>query len=381
MIHPLANRRASRGGLAVAATCALALLVLPAAKSPAAGAAPALRVLATYDVAGAPSTAFDVRWAGERSVYLVRRYDGVDELALAPGLPPLRRVVPDTDTLGFREYHAIWRLAASDRSLAFASYSGYLAWRSLAHQADGTVRFERRTMSFVDDVDLDGDRLLVLGSQFGDPEHLQDGSPDGAVAFLASAREPSDQTFKPILFDPSGRGAPHLTHCGGEALGAARFLPDGTIFIVPGFQPGAHLFSREGTLLRTWNTDLLGLDVAGDCARRTIAERNAFLAHPERWLRWLNGHRVVDEVLPLPDGPGLIVRQVRDGKVSWELDVLRPQGIERYEIPVPDASVDQRVSGDVRNGRIVLLVVDRTLRQEPTAIPGKLVILAAPRAP
>jgi hypothetical protein len=93
----------------------------------------------------------------------------------------------------------------------------------------------------------------------------------------------------------------------------------------------------------------------------------------------LNGHRVVDEVLPLPDGPGLIVRQVRDGKVSWELDVLRPQGIERYEIPVPDASVDQRVSGDVRNGRIVLLVVDRTLRQEPTAIPGKLVILAAPQ--
>jgi hypothetical protein len=388
MMQPLAKHRprsphgrqlAISRRLAFMASVALALLGLPAAKSPASDAVPALRVLTTYGLPGAPSTALDVRWAGERSVYVMRRYDGVDELALSPGLPAMRRVVPDTDTLGFREYKAIWRLAASDRFLAFAAYNGYLAWRSLAHQADHTVRFERRTMGFVDDVDLAGDRLLVLGGMFGDPEHLQDFSPDGAVAFLGSARETSEQTFRPILFDPAGAGAPHLLHCGGEALGVARFLPDGSIFVVPGFQPGAHLFSRDGKLLRTWSTDLLGLDTAADCARRTIADRSAFRAHPEQWLRWLNRHRVVDEVLPLPGGPGLIVRRVEDGRVRWELDVLRAQGIERYEIEVPGATLEQRVSGDVRGGRIVLLVVDRSLRQEPTAIPGKLVILEAPR--
>lgn len=355
--------------------CALAAASSAARAS--AAEVPALRVLASYEVAGEPSTATDVRWAGDRSVYLARRYHGVAEVKLEAGLQRVRQVVPSPASLGFRSSQSFDQLAASEDFLAVADSLGFVAWRSLERRADLSVRFDRKTMWSVEDLDLAGDRLLVLGAiRYDDPRNPF--SLDGAVAFLGSAREDGRQTLRPVLFDPEGRGAPHLLHCVGESLGSARFLAGGSFFIVPGFQPGAYLFSPEGQVVHTWNTALLGLDEDADCARRTLKTRNALNADSERLFQHLNQHRIVDEVLPLPSGPGLVIRSVEAGTVRWELDVLGAGGIETYEIPLPSASAYVRASGDVRAGKIVLLVADRRVEAPGRKAASRLVVLAAP---
>lgn len=337
---------------------------------------PALRVLATYEVAGEPSAVMDVRWAGDHSVYLARLWDGVDEVRLAAGLPRVRQLVPSRVVLNHKSFS---RLAASDGFLAFAGLAEQVSWRSLARRADRTVRFEQKPMGIIEDLDLAGDRLLVLGA-LAFPETPENAfAPDGAVAFLGSAREDGTQAFRPVLFDPAGKGAPHLANCITAALGAVRFLPDGSFFIVPGFQPGAHLFSRDGVEVRTWNTALLGLDADADCASMTRETRNRILLnHPEERTRWLNHHRVVDEVLPLPSGPGVVIRSFAAGKVRWELDVLGEKGIETYEIPVPRATAYSRLRGDSRDGRIVFAVVDDSFRPDAAKSASELLIMELP---
>lgn len=354
----------------------LVMVGLPAATSASEHPAlPALHVLATYGVAGDPSRATDVRWAGDRSVYLARLYDGVDEVSLEAGLPRIRQLVPNRMILDAKTYKSFSTLAASEGFLAFAGLADFVTWRSLARRSDGTVRFDQKPMGIVEDLDVAGDRLLVLGAL---PEHPF--SPDGAVAFLGSAREDGQQAFRPVLFDPAGKGAPHLGNCISAALGAVRFLPDGSFFIVPGFQPGAHLFNREGVEVRAWNTSLLGLDADADCASMTWETRNqTLLHHPENRTRWLGRHRVVDEVLPLPAGPGLIIRSVAAGQVHWELDVLEAQGIKSYEIPVARSTVYDRLRGDYRGGKIVFAVVDDSFRPGSTKAASQLVIMELPR--
>jgi hypothetical protein len=86
------------------------------------------------------------------------------------------------------------------------------------------------------------------------------------VAWVGPASEHPAQDLKPLpLYDAGGAKSPGLVNCIELLLGAARFLRDGSVLVVPGFQPGAHLFSADGRLLRSWDTTALGLDVM-DCA-------------------------------------------------------------------------------------------------------------------
>ncbi len=318
-----------------------------------------LRVAASYALPGEPSAATDVRWADDASVYVSRLFDGVAQLKLQAGLPAVRQVVPNQTTLGTTYYKTFSRLAASEDFLAFADRLDYVNWRALGNSSDGTVRFDRKAMDYVEDLDVAGDRLLVLGAVSSGLPGARKLAAGGAVAFLGSARHDGGQRFKPVLFDPGGDGSPHLQHCGTAALGAARFLADGSFFIVPGFQPGAHLFSREGAMVRTWNTSLLGLDIDSECGSMTLERRNDLLRNPEKRTEWLNRHRTVDEVLPLPSGPGVVVRRPEAGGVSWELDVLGAHEVETYEIPLR-GSIYARLRGDSRDGKLVFLVADDT---------------------
>ena len=126
---PLSWKRSCR---AIAIGGALLLLgpARPEAKAaPAAAGASALRVIASFEVPAGPSTATDVRWAGDRSVYLARWLDGVAELQLGDGLRRVRQVAPDRATLGGGKYRIFSHLAASGDYLAWAEHTGWLAWR------------------------------------------------------------------------------------------------------------------------------------------------------------------------------------------------------------------------------------------------------------
>ncbi len=333
---------------------------------------PALHVLQSYEISGQPSTATDVRWASDETVYLARIHDGVTELRLENGLPQVRQVVPSREALGVGTYRAFSRLAASKDFLAWGQWAGLVAWRPLAPSVDHKVRFDWKAMAFAEDVDLAGDRLLVLGGRTAD-DAAETFSPDGAVAFLGSAQGDNLQTFKPVLFDPAGPGAPHLLNCGTFDLGGARFLPGGSFFILPGFQTGAHLFDATGRLVHTWNTALLGLDADGDCASSAmIIMRND---HEQR-MQWLNRHRIVDSVLALPPGPAVLIRSVNAGKVHWELDLLGSGGIETYAIPAVSRSGRERVRADYRNGKLVLLLTEDNLRFQTEKMASRLMVLA-----
>jgi hypothetical protein len=223
-------------------------------------------------------------------------------------------------------------------------------FRPAPSQPGSVVTITKVPIGIVQDLDLSGNRLLLLGN----PQWSA--SPAPSVAWLGPISEHPVQDLKGLpLYDAGGSKSPGLVNCSELHLGAARFLPDGSFLVVPGFQPGAHLFSAAGRLVRTWDTTALGLD-ALDCAHLNAQDHLSFGRSPQARFRYLNEHRVLEGILPLKEGPALIIRSVKDGKVAWELKVLQSGArVLTYEVPVAGELPYDRLRGDVRGNRIVLL--------------------------
>ncbi len=311
-----------------------------------------LQVLARYPVP-AGSVPTDVRWASEDSILVSRAFDGVVELELGPQLARRRHPVPDQKT--FKSF-GTWpfdRLAVSPQYLAFAAAGDHMAWRPLARPGDGNVVFPRKSFGIIEDLDLSGDRLLFLGTP-STPEGVH--APQGGIAWLGTLRSDLDD-LKPVLHDLGGPDVPpmHLYNCSSLALGAVRFLADGSFLVVPGFQPGAHLFSPAGRPVRAWSDE--ELTITTDCSGLTKDFRQRLRLLPDVQTAWLNQRRVLDDILPLPEGPGLLVRyQGKDGLIHWDLKVLRTGGVDTYPVPLAGRRPFDRLQGDVRGGKIVLLL-------------------------
>lgn len=335
---PIRNER-SRPGVWLA----LALCFLPHCAS--AGDAPAgkaLRVLARYPVPADKSVASDIRWASDTSIFLSRARDGVFEYELGKQLVQRRQVVPDAVTL--RRFSFFNRLAASDY-LAFTSGGDSLIWRSLERAPDAKILFERKEIALMEDLDLSGDRVLFLGVPSS--EEAKKG-----IAWTGSLKGGLND-LTPVLANTDNSQA--LTNCSPHGIGAVRFLENGSFLVVPGFQPGAYLFAPDGKLARKYSQSELTLTT--DCSgmsREFVAD---FKLKPEVITPWLNQRRVLDDILPLPQGPALLVRyKGNDGKIHWDLKVLQPQGIATYEVPMVGHRPFARLHGDVRSGKIVLLM-------------------------
>ena len=306
-----------------------------------------LRLVGHTAVPSLSSPSMDVRWASDDSIYVLWYREG----ALEVGLDGARRrqVVPDAKTLGWFDHFD--HLAVSPGDIAIASIYWQMAWRSRQPGEKGRVAFPRKDIAITHDLDIQGDRLLFLGVPVaGEPF-----APDGAVAWAGTLRSGLND-LKPVLYDDGGSGAPHFKRCSSnEGKGAVRFLADGSFVIVPGFQKGVHLFDSGGQRIRSWTSEEVGLDT--DCSKLLDEEEVQLRMRPEAWQRWLNTHHVVDDILPLPQGPGLLVRSMnKDGQVRWELKVLTPARVQSYAVPVLGRRPLDRLRGDVRNGKIVLLL-------------------------
>jgi hypothetical protein len=334
---------------------------------------PSLRLVAHYAVSGKPSAPTDVRWAGDDSVYLVRYEDGVAEVSLAPGLPLVRKLVPGRGMGKLANYFL--HVAASGGTLVFAARDRDLGWRPIQTPPDLNVLYERRRAAITLGLDLQGDRLLLLGC--GYEEGLGD-KYDEAGGLAGFGKLTSDfRELKPLVLDSEGRHAPHLSLCGVLDSGAGRFLPDGSMLVVPGVQPGAFLFNAEGSLIRSWSDADLGVDYL--CAGVTM-EMNikVFDAKDSASRDWRDSHRVIDAVLPLAQGPAVVVRSVAEGRPTWQLKVLGSHGITTYAIPVPGAGPHDRLKADARGGRIVLLRREENLSLDDQASPGELLVMELP---
>jgi hypothetical protein len=315
------------------------------AQSPAAPSSPpALRILSDSELPPALYPAVDIRWASDGSIYLALTKSGTAEVSLEPLAGKVEKVIP-----GAREPGGFWgssRLGASADYLAVAGPAFSLTWRKRTDPLRKEIAFDG-----IEDIDVEGHRLAVLGARRDDKGRF---APEGAIAWVGSLDQ--DLTdLRPILLDQRGEGAPNLNACANFELGAIRFLQDGTLLVVPGFQAGAHLYDAGRRLIRTWDTVSLGLD--NDCPGLT-EEQRASLRAPDPRVAWLNQRRTLEDILPLPGGPGLLIRSVSNNRPTWTLKVLsrNEPGVKTYAVPVSPVNDLSHLRGDVRNGKILLLM-------------------------
>jgi hypothetical protein len=161
--------------------------------------------------------------------------------------------------------------------------------------------------------------------------------------------------LKTILFAKAGPGNPAMNLCGFLDLGKVRYLADGNLLVIPGVEGGGYLFSPQGRLLRTWEARDLGLEDGCD-----LSEKQGFQLAAEwrlRYSTWLNVHRVLDDLVPLPEGPGLLIR-TRDGDTTrWQLRVLRDDGPPlTLELPVTSPSPHAHLRADRLGADLVVML-------------------------
>jgi hypothetical protein len=357
---PYLLRRQGLAGLLVAA--ALGLVAGAAAPGP-----PSFKVLMEKALPRELQRARDVRWTSDNEVVLAVVETGTVEIPLDPKAAGFKLLVPDS-----RRGEGIWltsRLGLSSRYMAIGAPAFEVGWKK-RHSAkiEGRGVFEA-----IEDLDLFDNRLAVLGTRRAEDRSI---SPDGAIAWTGSVdRNLTD--LKPVLFSTAGPGARPMDSCMNFEIGAIRFLRDGALFIVPGTEPGAFLVDGSGKLLHTWQTEALGLEARCDF---DDAKRDLMSQHPEPRWAWINQFKTVDEVLPLAQGPGLVIRSVSAAGTRWQLKVLRRGGAPAvYEIPITSPSAMTHLRGDVRGARIVWLVYEEGRPEKPIAIQPRLVVTEVPQ--
>lgn len=336
----------------------------------AAPAAPGLRVVFDHPLPEPLAKARDVRWAGPGAVLLAAGHAGTLEVPLGPnGLGAPKLLVASLPQSGLERFHS--RLGASPQFLLMASPVFSTFWHPRSSADPGEVQTSYRFEAIID-LDLAGDRLLLLGAQKDEQGRF---APDGAIAW--TARLGKDLTeVKPLLRSTAGAGARPMDACGLMELGKVRFLRDGSLLVAPGVEPGVFRYTQEGRLVQTWQAEALGFDAGCGISDDEMYRFSASMAarYP-----WINQRRVLDEVLPLPDGPGFVVRTRSAGKTTWQLKVPRGGKVDTYAIPVSSSEERSHLRGDVRDGRIVLLLLDQVTH--PPAGSARLLVLEVPAAP
>lgn len=286
----------------------------------------------------------DVRWLDDDTLLISVAKSGVLKIGLSGS---------DLTSSPFAEEEGRFRswvhLGSSPGYVAGA----FIAFNSWWWTREG--RDDRRSLSieYVADLDLHEDRLLLTGLRRDGEGEL---GADGAMAWLVDLAQEEIEP-EPVLPFPDD-ALQTLQDCATVLLPKARFMADGSFLLVPGVEPGLLYYQPSGHLARTWDTDALGLDQ--ECLL-SEAQKRRFNTDVAVRQGWLNRRRVVDEVLPLPAGPGLLVRSRADGITRWELLRLDPDGQgsgEWRSVPLSITSPSPwvRARGDVRGNRLAVLL-------------------------
>jgi len=353
--------RLSCGSLAVLAA---ALIGLGTVKAAGPATPPSLHVISDRPLPPALQQAFDIRWASDTSVYLSLYRDGAVEATMDLDHPRVVKMIP-----GMKEPGGTF-CAGLAASADFLVTNGplWVTWRRVSDPTRAEEAFDS-----IHDLDVFQDRLLIVAARRDEKGRF---APEGALAWIGSLRKGLSD-LRPVAYDASGPGGRNLGSCSTFKMGGARFLRDGSFLVVPGVQPGIQLYNSDGKLLRTWDSAFVGLDA--DCASLTEEQVHRFAAQLLPREEWLNQRRTLDEILPLPQGPGLVIRSVSGGKARWDLKILRQDGaVKAYAIPVPAQSDLSHLRGDVRSGKIAF-VVSALERSGMTTAVSRLVLVEVPK--
>lgn len=300
----------------------------------------------------------DLRWTDDNEILITCGKGGLWRVSLRD-LQPVR--VGGFDST---EVFAS-RLAHSDQYTAVASPFFEIAWRP----SDGSAMEYSTKKSFYDlhfiaDMDLFQDQLVWIGATREEKSPIL--CTDGAILWQASlGKNLADK--RPVHYSFDGPGAGSMNYCGMFEVSVVRYLPDGSFVAVPGVEPGVLLFSKTGVVEQTWTNRELNLDLDCDLDEQSVALFDA--DWKLRHTHWLNRRRIVDDVVPLPNGIGLIVRTRDEGRVSWELLTLIPgASTQTRTLPIEDESAFAHVRADTRGSKIAFLLFRYADEPEPSSI-------------
>jgi len=286
----------------------------------------------------------DVRRADAASVFVAALRAGVRRIHLS------HSAVAELIEPHSKARDGIWFpsiLSVSEDDLFIASIFAY-GWKPRSESGALTVQ----AFGSLSDLDVHKDRIAILGAQRDEEGRF---SPDGAIVWTGPIRQDPEK-LQPVFYSASGPGARDFSACARMETGTIRFLADGSFLLVPGVEPDVYHYSAEGKLLGTWTSEAAGFDAKCDITEEEMYKLS--VDEPGRWA-WVNARRTVDEILPLPDAPGLLVRAVEDGKTSWRLRRLGPGGAvdDACGVVLTADSELAHVRGDIGDGGEVVLLL------------------------
>ncbi len=326
----------------------------------------ALRVLSDVELATSPLP-LDVRWAGPGEVYLSLGQHGVVRAA-SNGASRSLMIEPAAKG-GFPLPSHI---AAGADFLAVAAPFG--TFGVVGHERGSPQKIAPGEYGVIVDIDARHDRVALLGAERGNEQGL---ARDGAIAWAGSVSG-SVSELKTILKGRSDPGGKDIARCGFLRNGAIRFMRDGSVVVFSGVEAGVYRYDTGGKLVQTWMLDELG--VLDHCAMND--QQLALMARDfEQRTMWMASQRIVDDILPMAEGPGILLRYVIKGTTKWDLVILPIDGSksERITLPVEVHSPRGRLRGDILKDRIVLLAIDYPLPRQKPDVQPRLVVLSVHR--
>lgn len=297
--------------------------------------------------------ALDVRWSGDDSLLVAAGREGV--LKVDVGKPKLAETIvaggatPRVSDGPVASFFFSALLGSSADYLVAGSPFRAFAWRAAATGAVFDAPFAN-----IVDLDVHRDRAIILGVR-GDAAGRW-----GAVgATLWSVTLAPQRVFFNALTGPD---VPLMRACHLLSMGSVRFLPDGRFVVAPGVDRGVFLYDAQGRVIRHWSTTGLGYD---DRCTVTVEQADAF-ADLEPRRAWQNRRQLLDEMVVLPEGPLLIIREPADGATRWR-GVLLPYEGKPLAVPIPlrSPSPYAHVRADVRGAKIVLSLFESRSPDEP----------------
>jgi hypothetical protein len=305
----------------------------------------------------------DLRWAGTDAVWIVVPTKGIFKLDLNSQKPPVLDI-PAGSVGGRHEAFIPSRLGASSTFLGFGSTGRVMGWK---RPGEPELQGQAPVLDLVD-LDVWQDRFLILGTRKSPEGEL---APEGAIAWIGSLGQDLAD-MQSTFFDSSGAHADNFTNCEYLELGAVRFLADGSYIIAPGTEPGVYHFSGDGKLLQTWQDEAIGLEGGCDLS---YMDKVRLAANLEERFAVRNLYRSVDDILPMPQGPALIVRTANPRGTSWQLKLLKDNGkVETHQLPIESPTGMAHLRGDVRGDLAVFLVVERSLPKVDPAVNPRIVV-------
>ena len=332
------------------------LLLVLVVVSPAS--AQSVRVISDRVLTGDATRALDIRWATAGSVYVSSYFAGVLQVDIATGkstpaafVQP-RRACPSCSHLGVSNRYVVTSFPVYD-----------MAWKEWSKP-----QVHRHLFDAVVDLDVRGDRLLMLGSRTEGGRW----APDGVIGWTGSL-DKQLKDLRPILYSVKGPKAQTIARCGFLGPGATRFFADGSFVVVPGVEPDIYLFDSSAKLVHTWQTAKLGFV---DRCDLSDAQVEALSADLEQRARWRAARTMVDDVLPAPAGPALLLHEYRSGVARWTMLVLRRNGPpQRITLPFTTKSDVTSLRADIRGNRIAFLI--RSFGEwRPNVVPSSRLIIA-----